>query len=155
MKKWFVIVFLLFSFYLQAQVTEEQSVTTRRKPSHKEVKTLAHLADSVLRELKVLYKLEQKENSPQKYQPDRIALVRSYLLIFQHLETSCSVVAYSKGDITQIFGKPDTTFKAITADNIKEEEWLYSGVDKKYIRIQNLRYRFYFKQGTLDRVRRM
>lgn len=155
MKKWFVIGFVLTTLYLQAQVTEEQPAGTRRKPTHKEVKILAHLADSVLRELKTLYKLEQKENSPQKYQPDRIALVRSYLLLFQHLETSCSVVAYAKSDIVQIFGKPDTTIKLLMSDKVKEEEWLYSGLEKKYIRIQNLRYRFYFKEGIVDRVRRM
>lgn len=154
MKRLLLICILFTAFNLQAQVKEEQAVEARRPATGKEVKVLAHLADSVLSELKKLYKLEQKENSPQKYQPDRIALVRSYLLIFQHIENSCSIVAYGKGDISQIFGKPDTTFKVATPEKVKEMEWLYGGLEKKYIRINNLRYRFYFRNNMLEKVKR-
>ncbi|MES2778457.1 MAG: hypothetical protein V4651_01045 [Bacteroidota bacterium] len=152
--KQLLLTWILFTaFHLNAQV-KEQIIDARRPATHKEVKMLAHLVDSVLTELKILYKLEQKENSPRKYQPDRIALVRSYLLIFQHIENSCSIVAYGKGDVSQIFGKPDTTFKVVTPEKVKEMEWRYGGLEKKYIRINNLRYRFYFKNSMLDRVKR-
>lgn len=154
MKKLLLICILFTTVQLQAQVNEEQAVEARRPATHKEVKVLAHLADSVLTGLKTLYKLEQKENSPQKYQPDRIALVRSYLLIFQHIENSCSIVAYGKADISQIFGKPDTTFKSVTPEKVKEIQWLYGGLDKKYVRINNLRYRFYFRNNMLEKVKR-
>jgi hypothetical protein len=145
---------LLFTANLQAQVNDKAIVETRRKTTHKEVKALAHMADSFLNELKLLYKLEQKENSPQKYQPNRIAWVRSYLLIFNHIENSASIVAYGKADIAQIFGKPGSTYKSITKNNVKQEEWLFGGLEKKYIRINNLRYRFYFQNGFLEKVKR-
>lgn len=145
---------LFTTVYLQAQVGGEQTVEARRPATHKEVKVLAHLADSVLTGLKALYKLEQKENSPRKYQPDRIALVRAYLLIFQHIENSCSIVAYGKGDIAQIFGQPDTTFKSLSPEKVKEEQWWYGGLEKKYIRINNLRYHLYFRNNLLEKVKR-
>lgn len=154
MKKLLLLSLLFYTVNLQAQVNDESVIEARRKPTHKEVKVLAHMADSFLNELKLLYKLEQKENSPQKYQPNRIAWVRSYLLIFNHIENSASIVAYGKADIAQIFGKPDSTNKSITTNNVKQEEWLYGGLDKKYIRINNLRYRFYFQNGFLEKVKR-
>ena len=154
MKQLLLICILFTALHLQAQEKDEQFVDARRPATKKEVKVLAHLADSVLSELKAVYKLEQKENSPRKYQPERIALVRSYLLIFQHIENSCSIVAYGKVDITQIFGKPDTILKSISHEKVKETQLLYGGLEKKYIRINNLRYRFYFKDGMLEAVKR-
>jgi hypothetical protein len=142
--------------YAQTPQTDE-----RRKATKEEVRVLAHLADSVLSELKVLYKLEVKENSPRKYQPERIALVRSYLLIFQHLENSCEVVAYDKSDIMQIFGKPDTSITKVAIVTgssketpAKEMQWLYGNVQRKYVRINNLRYRFYYVNNKLEAVKR-
>ncbi len=145
---------LFTTLHLRAQVQDEQTIDARRPATKKEVKVLAHLADSVLSALKTLYKLEQKENSPQKYQPERIALVRSYLLVYQHMETSASIVAYNRGDISQIFGKPDTSMMVVNSNKVKEIEWTYSGLEKKYIRINNLRYHFYFRNGLLERVKR-
>lgn len=124
----------------------------KRKATKEEVATLAHFADSVLNELKNLYKLEVKENSPRKYQPERIALVRSYLLVYQSIESSSAVVAYSSKDISLIFGRPDTV---ITTPLTKTEtQWLYGKIQTKYVRINNLRYRFYFKNNVLERVKR-
>jgi hypothetical protein len=154
MKKLLLIWIVFWAIHLHAQVTEEKTADTRRSATNREVKVLAHLADSVLGELKTLYKIEQKENSPQKYQPDRIALVRSYLLIFQHIENSCTIVAYEKKDIQQIFGKPDTMYTVLTPSKNREIEWLYGRLERKYVRIRNLRYRFFFKNGVLEKVRR-
>ena len=137
----------------QLDQTEE---LVRRKATKVEVTKLAHIADSVLNELKNLYKLEVKENSPRKYQPERIALVRSYLLVYQTIENSSGVVAYSSKDIALIFGKPDTVItRSITAPEAKTEaEWLYAKVQTKFVRINNLRYRFYFRNNVLERVKR-
>ncbi len=159
MKKNVVILFLLFSGALHAQTNDEQLEPERRKATKQEVKTLAHLADSFLTELKTLYKLEVAENSPRKYQPERIALVRSYLMVFQAIENSSSVVAYSSADINQIFGKPDTIVKRPPpiqpkANSPVETEWLYGKLQTKYVRINNLRYRFYFKNNVLEAVKR-
>lgn len=135
---------------VQAQTTH---IDERRKATKEEVRVLAHLADSFFSELKVLYKMEVKENSPRKYQPERIALVRSYLLLFQHMETSCEVVAYDKNDITQIFGKPDTVIIKEHSTH-KEMQWLYGNLQRKYVRINNLRYRFYYANNNLQAVKR-
>lgn len=151
------LLFILLATCSVAAFAQTTQTDERRKATKEEVRVLAHLADSVLDELKVLYKLEVKENSPRKYQPERIALVRSYLLIFQHLETSCEIVAYSKNDVEQIFGKPDTTIlKLTTVTHIKtkEEQWLYGNVQRKYVRINNLRYRFFYVNNKLEAVRR-
>jgi hypothetical protein len=140
---------------LMAQLAFAQPETQadpRRPATKEEVRVLAHLTDSVLIELKNLYKLEVKENSPRKYQPERIALVRSYLLVFQHIENGCGIVSYTSKDITQIFGKPDTTMRSSKATD--ESEWLYGKLQTKYVRINNLRYRFYFKKNILEAVKR-
>ncbi len=156
MKLNIAILFLLLTGALHAQTDDEQLATQRRKATKQEVKTLAHLADSFLTELKLLYKLEVQENSPRKYQPERIALVRSYLMVFQAIENSSGVVAYSSADINQIFGKPDTIVKRQPAKPEAgiQTEWLYGKLQTKYVRINNLRYRFYFKNNILEAVKR-
>lgn len=153
MKKLLILLFVSACFTSNAQVVSPSKQDERRKATKDEVKVLAHYADSFFNELKTLYKLEVKENSPRKYQPERIALVRSYLLLFQHMETSCEIIAYSKSDIKQIFGEPDTVIvKAGTVN--KEMQWLYGNLQRKYVRINNLRYRFYYVNDKLQTVKR-
>jgi hypothetical protein len=152
MKKLLFILFAIACFASHAQVTLSKT-DERRKATREEVKILEHLADSFFNELKTLYKLEVKENSPRKYQPERIALVRSYLLLFQHMETSSEIVAYDKSDITQIFGKPDTIITKVGATH-KEMQWLYGDLQRKYVRINNLRYRFFYVNDKLQSVKR-
>jgi hypothetical protein len=145
------ILFLLTSNWAWAQIGEPNELP-KRVANKQEIKILAHLADSFLTELKNLYKKEQLENSPRKYQSERIALVRNYLLIFETLENNCSVVQYTSADVALIFGKPDTIVKHQTTKI--ETEWLYGKLQTKYVRINNLRYRFYFRNNMLDAVRR-
>jgi hypothetical protein len=135
--------------YGQAPDSGESS---RRPATREEVSILAHYTDSVLTELKNLYRLEVKENSPKKYQPERIALVRSYLLVFQNIESGCSVVSYTNKDIALIFGKPDTTMQS--GASAVRTEWLYGKLQTRYVRINNLRYRFYFHKNLLEAVKR-
>jgi hypothetical protein len=151
MKVLFYTSFIFLSHLAYAQI-EPSELAQRRPVTKEEVRKLAHLTDSVLTELKNLYKLEVKENSPRKYQPERISLVRSYLLVFQNIENGCTVVAYSQKDINLIFGKPDTTFRY--GPSPKETEWLYGKLQTKYVLINNLRYRFYFKNNILEAVKR-
>lgn len=134
-----------------AQVLDDEPLP-KRKATKEEVAIMAHMADSVLNELKLLYKLEVKENSPRKYQPERIAFVRSYLLLFQSVEAGSGVVAYSSKDILNVFGKPDTVIYTNAAKT--QSEWLYGKIETQYVHINNLRYRFYFKNSTLQMVKR-
>jgi len=124
----------------------------RRKATKQEVKVITLLADSFLTQLKLLYKLEVTQNSPRKYQPERIAIVRSYLLLYQNLEQACGVVSYSKNDISVMFGIPDSVSRV---DKITQTfTWHYTALQKNYVRINNLRYVFYFKQNELVKVGR-
>lgn len=141
---------LLFSLGVFAQTDTMPLV--KRKATKLEVKKMEYYADSFLLQLKQFYKLEIKENSPRKYQPERISVVRSYLLLYQNLEQTCEVVNYSKSDIETIFGSPDS----ITVVNkaTQSYKWHYSSLQKDYVRINNLRYVFYFKQNELVQVKR-
>lgn len=143
--------FFIASSGVLAQGIDDESLS-RRKATKEEVTILAHIADSVLNELKLLYKLEVKENSPRKYQPERIALVRSYLLLYQSIENGSGVVAYSSKDILNVFGKPDTVIYTNMAKT--QSEWLYGKLQTNYVYINNLRYRFYFKNNVLETVKR-
>jgi hypothetical protein len=143
--------FFLVSPMIYGQVGDPEPVS-RRKAGKAEVNTLAQISDSVLYELRNLYKLEVQENSPRKYQPERIALVRSYLLVFQSIQNTSDIVAYSSKDISTIFGKPDTIIYTNAAKT--QCEWLYGKIQTKYVRINNLRYRFYFKNNVLEAVKR-
>jgi hypothetical protein len=151
MKYLFYGLFFIISSVAVGQTFSDEGLS-RRKATKEEVTILAHIADSVLNELAILYKLEVKENSPRKYQPERIALVRSYLLLFQSIEDGSSVVSYSSKDIALIFGKPDTIMYTNIAKT--QSEWLYGKLQTKYVRINNLRYRFYFKGNVLETVKR-
>jgi hypothetical protein len=151
MKYLFYGLFFFISHLAFGQIDDSEELG-RRKATKEEVSKLAHLADSVLNELENLYKLEVKENSPRKYQPERIAFVRSYLLVYQSVESGAGVVSYSSKDIYTIFGKPDTIITSLT--NKGETQWLYGKIQTKYVRINNLRYRFYFKNNVLEMVKR-
>lgn len=145
-----VLIWCLLSPALHAQAILETDSLKPKVPKS-EVKQLSHMADSIMKELKMLYKKEVKESATNKYQPERIALVRTYILLFDYIQNRCEVAAFRKQDIIAIFGKPDTLYKQKGTNNF---ELYYNKVIKKYVRIVNLRYRFYFKDGQLVRVRR-
>lgn len=146
-----LLLLLLWLGNAQSQTTATDSMG-RRKASKQEVKAIKHLTDSFLTELKKLYALEVSENSPRKYQPERIALVRSYLLLYQGLEKGCDIVSYTKSDVKLMFGSPDSITVINKIDNVVK--WHYSAMQKNYVRINNLRYVFYFQQNELMAVKR-
>ena len=127
-----------------------QSPLEKRTPLPAELRKLKHTADSILRELRIIYEIEYRENTPGKYQPERIYYVRQYLLLFQHIQSTAEVVAYTPKHIKQLFGKPDELSKKPDADH--DFSFYYSAVEKRYINISNVRYRFYFKNNTVQRV---
>ncbi len=146
---------LLFILFLTGGNLWSQTIvpsdSLKPKVPKSEVKQLAFMADSVMKQLKVLYKKEVNENALNKYQPERIALVRTYILLFDYVQNRCEVATFKKADIIAIFGKPDTVYKH---KETQQFELYYNKVIKKYVRIVNLRYRLYFDKGTLMRVRR-
>lgn len=148
----FLLILIVMCAGMGSNAQSGSLLSEKRKPQLNEIRQLSHLADSFQRSLKQLYKLEIKENSPKKYQPERIALVRSYLLLFQHMEQTCGIVAYSKSHVQEVFGKPDSVF--VNEANQNEEVWVYEHLNKNYIRINNLKYRFLFRRKELVTVKR-
>ncbi|MCU0440785.1 MAG: hypothetical protein MUE96_00155 [Bacteroidia bacterium] len=135
-----------------AGYAQQADSTSRRPVSKQELKTLAAYVDSLLLHLQQLYAQEVAANSPGKYQPERIATVRSYLLVFQTLESSSAIVAYKTSDVKTIFGKPDSIL--VLQNQPRKEEWIYASLQKKYVRLSNLKYHFVFQNGALVSVRR-
>lgn len=150
--KYCFLFFLVSSLGLAQAQTADTDIIGRRKATKQEVKAIKHLTDSFLTELKKLYALEISENSPRKYQPERIAIVRSYLILYQGLEKGCDIVSYSKSDVKLMFGSPDSIAVINKIDNVVK--WHYSAMQKNYVRINNLRYVFYFQQNELMAVKR-
>lgn len=142
--------FVLFLLTLAAGAQTQVQPSSKRPASRSDINTMTNLADSVLKELKTLYKLEKKTNEPNKFQPERIALVRSYLLVYKHFEQTCDAVSYSKQDIIKVFGQPDR----IIQTDYNQEDLIYENINKPYIRISNLKYRFSFKAKELIGVKR-
>ncbi len=149
-------IFLLISLLLMGGATavaQNKGVQETRRPiTGREVSAMRHLSDSFLTELKVLYKRELSEGQPQKYQPERIAYVRAYLMLFQYVQTSSSVIAYRKKDIEAIFGKADTVVCSVGVEPVCES--YYGKLQTKYVRINNLRYKFVFRNNMLEMVKR-
>lgn len=137
---------------LSAMAQDKGAKETRRPIAAREVSAMRHLSDSFLTELKILYRRELKEGEPQKYQPERIAYVRAYLMLFQYVQSSTDIIAFRKKDIEAIFGKADTVF--CTNDFLPVCENVYGKLQTKYIKINNLRYRFIFYNNVLEDVKR-
>ncbi len=138
--------------FLQAGAQTLQQTDSVKPPvSKSELKQLMSMSDSLMHELKKLYKLELMANEPNKYQPERISLIRTYLLLFEYVQRRCEVAQFKKADVLHIFGKPDTILYAAEKKNF---QFYYNKVIKRYVRIINLRYRFYFKNNVLVAVRR-
>lgn len=127
-----------------------QSALEKRTPQPAEIKQLTHTADSILKQLRLLYEVEIRENAPGKFQPERIFYVRQYLLLFQHIQSTADIVGYTPKHIKHIFGKPDEMIKPNKSSG--DFSFYYSGVEKRYINISNLRYRFYFKNNSVHQV---
>lgn len=109
-----------------------------------EVGQMSYHRDTILSALNKLYKREKKENSPGKYQPQRIELVRQYILIFQQIERQHEFVYYSTTDIRSILGKPDQYYN--------EDGYLvyeYHSMKSKFVSLKNINYSMVFKNNEL------
>lgn len=121
----------------------------KRIVSEQEIAQLALHRDTLIRNMNRLYKLEKKANAPGKYQPERIALVRQYLLLFEHLEAQADFVYYSKSDVIRILGRPDSTYHESGF-----QVYAYNSINNRYFRIKNIQYNLVFKDNELVFVRR-
>lgn len=122
---------------------------TNRPISVAELKYLSLHKDSVLNQLKFYHKLETQQNAPNKYQPERIALVREYLLQFDYLSTQLNVVSFKPNEVVKIVGKPDSNYI-----ELGNRIYLYTALNKPYLRIKNLKYRLVFTNQQLVQVSR-
>jgi len=129
-------------------VASAQQALDKRTLTSPELKQLASYCDSLQLELKSIYKQELKENSPGKYQPQRIALVRSYLWIFQYLTQSVDVLAISTRDVVKILGKPEVTYQVGNYQTFQ-----YNGINKPYLKLKNFNYQFMFNNKQLIQVK--
>ncbi len=146
MKKWSLLLVVLLVFFSAA--LKAQTNSGKRTPTHAELKQLSSYCDSLLREMKRIYKLEKQENTPGKYQPQRIALVRSYLWIYQYLDKQLSVVAFTERDVIKILGRPNNRY----LEN-DYEVFAYTDLDKPYLRLKNFNYKLIFKAKQLVLVK--
>jgi hypothetical protein len=146
MKKWSLLLVTVFVFF--SAVLKAQTAGGKRTPTNAELKQLSSYCDSLLREMKRIYKLEKQENTPGKYQPQRIALVRSYLWIYQYLDKQLSVVAFSERDVIRILGRPNSRYP----EN-DYEVFAYTDLDKPYLRLKNFNYKLIFKAKQLVLVK--
>lgn len=109
-----------------------------------EVGQMSYHRDTIISALNRLYKKEKKLNSPGKYQPQRIELVRQYVLIFQQIERQHEFVYYSTADIKSILGKPDLYYN--------EDGYLvyeYQSLKSKFVSLKNINYSMVFKNNEL------
>lgn len=114
-----------------------------------EVQRLAHHRDTLITALNNLYKLEKKQNSPGKYQPERISLVRQYILIFDQIAAQTAFVYYNTYSIRTILGKPDHK-----RTELGYEIWEYDALQTRFLSIKNIRYSFVFRNDELIHVKR-
>lgn len=146
MKKW--LCYIIFSWC--ALPLFAQADSAKRMLSRNEFLVLKKENDTILLQLKYLYKKEIKEGIANKYHVDRVNLVRQYLQLFQHIATTSPVIAYKQKDIVALFGAPDSV--ARLKPNITV--YYFGDITKQYVRIANLRYRFYFENKVLGWVER-
>jgi hypothetical protein len=146
MKKVFALYLMLTSLCMSVAYAQKSS--DKRVLTPPELKQLANYCDSLQRELKIIYKQELKENSPGKYQPQRIALVRSYLWIFQYLTQGVDVLSISTKDVIKILGKPDVTYQVANYQTFQ-----YNGINKPYLKLKNFNYQLMFNNKQLIQVK--
>lgn len=109
-----------------------------------ELARMSYHHDTIISALGRLYKQEKKENAPGKYQPQRIELVRQYILIFQQIERQHEFVYYSKSDVVAIVGKPDSSYEE---DGFQVYE--YRSLKSKFVSLKNINYNMVFKNNEL------
>lgn len=142
---------LLFALpYLSNTVNaQEDNYYGKRPISGSEIRQLAEHRDTLVRDLNRLYKKEKRLNAPGKYQPERIALVRQYLLLFEYLEEQADIVYFSEENVISILGRPDSTYI-----ESGYRVFLYNSINNRYFRVKNIRYDLVFKNRELLFVKR-
>ena len=101
-------------------------------------------SDSIRIELKRLYKRENREKAPNKYQPERNAYIRAYLVLFSTIKQYLNAVKFSETDIIKILGKPNEI-----QNNGDQVIYVYSSLDKLYVKAKNFKYTLIFRNNEL------
>lgn len=125
-------------------VAQNNNAVPKRMLSKSELKQLQVVKDSILFQLKYIYNKEIKENSPGKYQPQRIALVREYLLLFNFINERLDVIGFTTKNVKDIVGSPDRIFEE---DGYQIYE--YTSLNRPYLKLKNLKYQLVFKNDEL------
>lgn len=145
-----LLLFVALCSFNTALYAQEQDYYHGKRPiSGSEIRQLAQHRDTLVRDLNRLYKKEKRLNTPGKYQPERIALVRQYLLLFEYLEEQADIVYFSEENVISILGTPDSTYRE-TGYHV----FLYNSINNRYFRIRNIQYNLVFKDKELVFVRR-
>jgi len=141
------ILLLFFVAFMQQSVIAQQVV--KRKLTTTEVKQLSHYSDSILNQIKKIHRNEIREQAPGKYQPQRIALLRDYLWLFEFLEYQYQTVDISLKNVISIIGEADKT-------HIEEEFTVkeYTAQNNPHLKLKNFKYSLVFKKNYLVMVKR-
>ena len=141
------VLLLFFVAFMQQSVIAQQEV--KRKLTTTEVKQLSHYSDSILNQIKKIHRNEIREQAPGKYQPQRIALVRDYLWLFEFLEYQYQTVDISIKNVISIIGEADKT-------HIEEEFTVkeYTAQNNPHLKLKNFKYSLVFKKNYLVMVKR-
>jgi hypothetical protein len=142
-----VVFIMFFMACQQLEVAAQQNY--KRTLTASEVKILTHYSDSILNQIKKIHRKEIREQAFGKYQPQRIALVRDFLWLFEFFESQYTVVNFSPKNIITIIGNADKTYT--------EEGYLvmdYTAQNNPHLKHKNIRYTFVFKNNSLIMVKR-
>ena len=142
-----VVLLLFFVACAQLHIAAQQEVN--RKLTSAEVKQLSHYSDSIINQIKKIHRKEVREQAPGKYQPQRIALVRDYLWLFEYLEYQYQVVDISIKNVIAIIGEADKTYME-EGFVIKE----YTAQNNPHLKLKNFKYSLVFKNNYLVMVKR-
>jgi hypothetical protein len=142
-----VVFIIFFIACLQLKVAAQQNY--KRTLTASEVKILTRYSDSILKQIKKIHRKEIREQLPGKYQPQRIALVRDFLWLFEYFENQYPVVNFTSKNIINIIGLADKTF---TEDGYLVME--YTAQNNPHLKLKNFRYTFVFKNDSLIMVKR-
>jgi hypothetical protein len=142
MKKLGQLILILIGVFVFFE-TQAQS-NTKRKLSNDELIEMIDYSDSIRFELKRLYKRENREKAPNKYQPERNAYIRAYLVLFSTIKQYLNTVKFSETDIIKILGKPNEI-----QNNDGQVVYVYSSLDKLYVKAKNFKYTLIFRNNEL------
>lgn len=146
MKKIHVLLFILIQTLALPLLAQSE---VKRVLNHQEIEQLKNYSDSILLQLKKIYFKELKEKTPAKYQPQRIALVRDFLWLFEFFEEQYTVINLSKKNVIKIIGKADKIYQEDGFDVFD-----YNLQNNPHFKLKNFKYSFVFKNNILVSVKR-